>query len=65
MRLNEVNSIFETHKVIVYNAAHTKALHRNIEMQRIQGNLFADKEEQDDYGRIYRRVYGRYDILRP
>lgn len=47
MLLNEINTYFETHKVLQYGADGNKVVKHNVDMQLIEGNLYKGKNIQE------------------
>ena len=47
MLLNEINTYFETHKVLQYGADGNKGVRHNVDMQLIEGNLYKGKNIQE------------------
>lgn len=56
MTLNEINTPFESHRVITYNADQTEAIYHNRKMQFVTGSIYRGetvKEEYNDHCDIY------------
>lgn len=49
MKLNELNTAWETHRVVTYNADSTKAICKNIPMRPIVGSLYAGEPYNREY----------------
>lgn len=60
MKMENVNTPFETFKIITYNADQTKALYKNKPMQLITGNIYRGETIKEEYNN-YCDVYACYD----
>lgn len=49
MKLNELSTTWETHRVITYNADSTRAIYKNVPMRHVAGSLYAGEPYSPEY----------------
>lgn len=61
MTIRELDTAYETHRVITYNYNDTKAVYHNIRMRPYTGTLYIGEPETDDYGNNYCMAYAWFE----
>lgn len=61
MRINELQTEYEKHRVIMYNTHGDKAVYHNKNMRKIIDGIYAGEPENDGYNNWYCNIYGLFD----
>lgn len=61
MRINELQTEYEKHRVIMYNVNGDKAVYHNKNMRKLTDGIYVGEPENDGYNNWYCNIYGLFD----